>query len=126
MNCPNCNKELIVVERNGIELDYCPDCNGFWFDNKEWDLLHERLVISDSSKLMNLDLLQPVNVQEAPKCCPYCNSKMDKILAYWVVLDRCPKGHGVWFDKGECSRVFSSATDKAGTPIEFLGEVFCK
>ena len=34
---------MIVVERDKVELDYCLECNGFWFDNTELDLLVERL-----------------------------------------------------------------------------------
>ena len=32
MNCPICDVELVVVERDKIELDWCPKCSGFWFD----------------------------------------------------------------------------------------------
>ena len=38
MKCPVCSLELIVVERNGIELDYCIQCQGFWFDAGEINL----------------------------------------------------------------------------------------
>ena len=43
MDCPSCSEPLIVVEREGIELDYCPKCKGLWFDADELELLNEAL-----------------------------------------------------------------------------------
>lgn len=125
--CPNCNNELIVVERDKVELDYCLSCNGFWFDNKEWDLLVERLQLRDNKPIGDLYSIPKVFVKEGQKSCPCCNAKMEKFLAYNIILDRCPNHHGVWFDKGEISRLFNrDSSDTKGTPMEFLGEVFYK
>src|SRR5688500_15264298 len=32
MNCPNCNVTLLITDRQGIEIDYCPQCRGVWLD----------------------------------------------------------------------------------------------
>jgi len=37
MKCPNCNVALVMTDRNGIEIDYCPDCRGIWLDRGELD-----------------------------------------------------------------------------------------
>lgn len=43
MKCPVCpDKELSMVERQGIELDYCPACRGVWLDRGELDRLLEK------------------------------------------------------------------------------------
>ena len=42
MLCPMCKKELRMTERQGIEVDYCPDCRGIWLDRGELDKLIER------------------------------------------------------------------------------------
>lgn len=42
MKCPNCNVTLVMTERNGIEIDYCPDCRGVWLDRGELDKIIER------------------------------------------------------------------------------------
>lgn len=42
MNCPNCNVKLILSERQGIEIDYCPECRGIWLDRGELDKIIER------------------------------------------------------------------------------------
>ena len=44
MNCPNCNQELKIAERKGIEIDYCPSCRGVWLDRGELDKIIERSV----------------------------------------------------------------------------------
>jgi len=41
MICPACKNDMIVVEHEDIELDYCTNCNGVWFDSGELELLLE-------------------------------------------------------------------------------------
>ena len=42
MNCPQCNVSLSVSERQGVEIDYCPQCRGVWLDRGELDKILER------------------------------------------------------------------------------------
>ncbi len=42
MNCPHCNVPLVMAERSGIEIDYCPQCRGVWLDRGELDKIIER------------------------------------------------------------------------------------
>ena len=42
MNCPKCNVTLSVSERQGVEIDYCPQCRGVWLDRGELDKILER------------------------------------------------------------------------------------
>jgi Zn-finger nucleic acid-binding protein len=43
MNCPVCKEvKLIISDRNGIEIDYCPDCRGVWLDRGELDKIIDR------------------------------------------------------------------------------------
>ena len=42
MKCPACSVELEISERQGIEIDYCPQCRGVWLDRGELDKLIER------------------------------------------------------------------------------------
>ena len=39
MQCPACNVALVMSERQGIEIDYCPKCRGIWLDRGELDKL---------------------------------------------------------------------------------------
>lgn len=42
MKCPNCNVALVMTDRNGVEIDYCPECRGVWLDRGELDKIIER------------------------------------------------------------------------------------
>jgi uncharacterized protein len=42
MKCPVCSTELKLTDRQGIEIDYCPQCRGVWLDRGELDKLIER------------------------------------------------------------------------------------
>lgn len=42
MNCPACQTTLLMTDRQGIEIDYCPNCRGVWLDRGELDKLIER------------------------------------------------------------------------------------
>ena len=43
MDCPVCkNVALVMADRQGIEIDYCPRCRGVWLDRGELDKLIER------------------------------------------------------------------------------------
>ncbi|EAL5902066.1 hypothetical protein DSE64_00795 [Campylobacter lari] len=43
MTCPVCvNTDLLMSERNGVEIDYCPKCRGVWLDRGELDKIIER------------------------------------------------------------------------------------
>lgn len=42
MKCPHCSTTLVMSDRQGIEIDYCPDCRGVWLDRGELDKLIER------------------------------------------------------------------------------------
>ena len=43
MKCPTCKEpNLVLSERRGIEIDYCPECRGIWLDRGELDKLLEK------------------------------------------------------------------------------------
>ena len=44
MRCPVDNETLVMADRNGVEIDYCPKCRGVWLDRGELDKIIERSV----------------------------------------------------------------------------------
>lgn len=43
MNCPVCKEpQLVMSEKKGVEIDYCPQCRGIWLDRGELDKILER------------------------------------------------------------------------------------
>lgn len=63
MKCPVCtNVTLVMSERQGIEIDYCPQCRGVWLDRGELDKIIERSRTDAPS--------QPAANQYAPQPAP--------------------------------------------------------
>ena len=130
MKCPCCKIPMIVVERHRIELDYCMKCKGIWFDAGELALISQGLEIDlDLPDIMSLPLM---DTDEQSRLCPRCNKEMDKTnlgIDDDVVIDRCKRGHGLWFDQGEFGNVVTQRkiTEQEVEEmkiIKFLGETF--
>ena len=125
MNCPTCREPLLVLELHDVEIDFCDECRAIWLDTGELELLLEGAPDKDSL----LSSLEPArDVEEAVRNCPICRRVMDKVhcgAEDQVLLDQCPKGHGIWFDKGELSRVAAMAwTGQDSKVLTLLKELF--
>jgi len=42
MQCPVDGTQLVMTERSGVEIDYCPKCRGVWLDRGELDKIIDR------------------------------------------------------------------------------------
>lgn len=42
VKCPIDNTDLVMTDRSGVEIDYCPQCRGVWLDRGELDKIIER------------------------------------------------------------------------------------
>jgi Zn-finger nucleic acid-binding protein len=120
--CPICRIEMIAVERGEIELDHCISCRGLWFDRGEIELLAE-LTGADLSSLGS----GARTGGGGKRACPRCDAGLEEIAIDTLRIDRCPEGHGLWFDRGELGTVIDRALAARGalsTISSFLGEVF--
>ncbi len=133
MKCPACKSIMIVVEHEQIELDYCPDCGGVWFDAGELELLLETMQLEQSLLSLDAILTSPeAKSDEKKRRCPMCHKKMQKATVGHnpeVLIDACSRGDGLWFDAGEVGQLITQASsageaDSQGRVITFLGEVF--
>ena len=59
MPCPVCKVPLVMSDRQGVEIDYCPQCRGVWLDRGELDKIIERSAAADMPS-------QPVPAPQAP------------------------------------------------------------
>ena len=50
MKCPVDNVDLMMSERHGIEIDYCPTCRGVWLDRGELDKIIERAAAQEAPR----------------------------------------------------------------------------
>lgn len=70
MKCPVCTTEnLVMSERQGIEIDYCPQCRGVWLDRGELDKIIER-----STSLELTPPQQPQYATPQPQYAPQQNN----------------------------------------------------
>ena len=42
MKCPNCDVDLLMAERQGVGIDYCPQCRGVWLERGKLDTIVDR------------------------------------------------------------------------------------
>ena len=110
MDCPVCRNALITLELDEVEIDHCLDCGGIWLDAGELEML-----LGDSAKASAVvtSFSTATGCKEKPRKCPICLKKMEKILVgqddKTVLIDRCRKADGLWFDSGELEDIFAAA-----------------
>jgi len=68
MKCPQCDVVLVIADRQGIEIDYCPQCRGVWLDRGELDKIIERSnEFTDRKRSERDDDRQEVRRDEPPR-----------------------------------------------------------
>ena len=144
--CPKCQKPLIVLELDGVELDWCPACRGTWLDTGELELIAE--LAGGEREPLHAALEQPGAAGQ--RRCPRCRKKMRVVTLHQsssgsaghtdpgatrgapaasrvtlAEIDRCPAGDGIWLDAGELASIVGAYAqhDKAAV-ARFLGNLF--
>lgn len=127
MNCPVCDKPMIVFEIDQVEVDHCVGCGGTWLDAGELELLLEGTENKD--QLLSA-LAEDTPAGEAMRICPICEKKMCKV-AYGcgdsdpVILDKCKKNDGLWFDGGELREIIKMGNFPCENKVfQLLNDVF--
>lgn len=49
MQCPTCKVDLVMSDRQGVEIDYCPKCRGVWLDRGELDKIIEKSMAAEAA-----------------------------------------------------------------------------
>ena len=126
MDCPVCKNAMITLELEDVEIDHCLDCGGIWLDAGELELLLDEAEKAGS-------LIESFNVDtesaEAKRKCPICDKKMQKVIVGdsepTLLIDKCRRGDGLWFDKGELHDIFDRAQlDQDNRIQDLLTEMF--
>jgi uncharacterized protein len=90
MKCPVCPESVLVMaERQGVEIDYCPSCRGVWLDRGELDKLLEKSALREGGAAAP-------GVQAAPR-----QGRPD-----FVDSDHRHAGHGSYKRKSWLSEIF--------------------
>ena len=117
MNCPRCTTTGMIpmMTRQGVEIDYCPDCRGIWLDKGEIyyftkqpaDIYRE---LKEAAK----------HGRPGNRACPRTGHKMNeiKVLNGEVALDYSPYSGGIWFDDSELETLLAHYGDTFSLQID--------
>jgi len=109
---------MFLLHFKEVEVDYCERCHGIWLDAGELDALLE----DDNDPFVRL-LDRSGAPSTAERClCPRCDSKLHEFAVNHVTLDRCPRGHGLWFDGNELPQLLARSGDSHA--VAFLNDIF--
>jgi len=117
---------MITLELAEVEIDHCTECGGIWLDAGELELLlgepEKAKQLLDSFKVDSMST-------EKPRKCPICDKKMRKIIVGssepTLLIDKCRRGDGLWFDKGELQGILDRAQlDKDNKIQKLLADIF--
>ena len=130
MLCPNCKREMIVVEHQSVELDYCTRCRGVWFDAGEMELFLRTANREEPDVSLEVIRRLPEVKGARHRKCPICHRRMREVAISEpaINVDVCLHGDGVWFDSGEVQQLLADKTlaaEEASRPVfTFIGETF--
>ena len=116
--CPACKEPMVVFELDGVEIDRCLKCAGTWLDAGEL----ERLAGGAPDRLAAA-IAGAAVARKDDRRCARCSARMDVLKVQNVDIDRCPRGHGLWFDKNEMETLIAAfQAGDGGAMARFLGE----
>ncbi len=128
MDCPRCGLALERDTYEGIEVDVCRACWGFWLERGDLEeiILSRKLVFSPDEIRAVVDGRTardrgPIE----PGHCPQCSARMERVYldpALWLVIDRC-KQHGIWLDAGEVKLIQAIAEQSAAAQEELMRKI---
>ena len=119
---------MITLELADVEIDHCTTCGGIWLDGGELDLLMDDPA---AAKRLLDSFHEDVSTPEQRRKCPICSKKMTKVLMGQLdpplLIDKCPRSDGLWFDRGELQEILNHAQLGEGNRIQrLLADMFGK
>ena len=131
--CPKCDVPLFVLHFKGIEIDYCDRCRGLWFDSGELEELLVRTGAQADDPLLKFQQQEGRLPAGRQHLCPRCDEPLHEIQtehtgSTTLTLDKCPRGHGLWFDADELQQLLANFPPDQGAQktIDYLNEIFGK
>ncbi len=112
-NCPKCEEPLVAYELNGVEIDHCLECRGTWLDSGELEQISHFAGAADG--VLHAACARGKRGEKTPYRCPRCSKRLRTLTIDGedpVVLDNCPRGCGLWFDRGEMRDLIAAHSDE--------------
>jgi Zn-finger nucleic acid-binding protein len=125
--CPACGAVLIGFEFEGVEIDHCLQCGGTWLDPGELEQI-ALMAHADRHEALLEALDAPGGRRRDDRRCPRCGKPLLEVAldaaAGGLTIDRCPRGDGLWLDRGELAALTRAAGAQSGAVARFLGKLF--
>src|SRR2546426_1135911 len=105
--CPKCDVGLFILNFKGVEVDFCHRCRGLWLDAGELEMLMELTgAHAEHDPLLRFQKQEGVVPAGRKHFCPRCDQPLREITVdKRLTLDRCSRGHGLWFDADELKQL---------------------
>jgi Zn-finger nucleic acid-binding protein len=119
---------MLAYELDGVEIDHCVDCSGTWLDAGEIEQITVLAGVDAGPLSRALDAA--ARGGKTKRRCPRCSRRLRSLTVGSdpsVELDRCPAGHGLWFDRGELETVVrghAADNDAGGEIARYFGRLF--
>ena len=120
MECPNNHKQLEKMLFHDVEVEYCPECLGIWFDKDELRLAKDKK--DEQLNWLDFDIWRDkkkFSMQNINKRCPVDGIPFVEV-AYDnsnVKIDFCKMCQGIWLDRGEFKQIMVYLKKKADYEI---------
>lgn len=130
--CQTCGGVLVAFELESVEIDRCAECGGTWLDAGEIERI-SAMAGADPGPLSQ-SLAQTASGPRTKRRCPRCGRALRQVKVGGdaardaepgIEIDRCPAGHGYWFDPGEMRQLIQMF-DKGeeGAVARFFQDMF--
>jgi Zn-finger nucleic acid-binding protein len=105
---------MVVYALEGVEIDRCLACGGTWLDRGELERLAELAGGQSGEIARAVDAAG--SGAKGRRRCPRCRRRLRGVAlggapqgpTQSIEIDRCPRGHGLWFDRGEMEAVIAA------------------
>ena len=120
MICPICKKYLDRAILSGVEINFCPDCLGLWFEEDE--LRWAKDVKDQNLRWLDIDLWkdsEKFKISPGQKLCPACRLPLyeTEYDRSEIRVDVCNICYGIWLDRGEFKKIIQYLKKRADYEI---------
>jgi len=120
MFCPRCKKDLEKTIFYGVEVDYCLQCFGIFFEEDELRLAKDKK--DEELRWLDIDLWKEktkFKIYPGIRLCPSCRLPLYEI--YYgdsgIIVDLCNLCQGIWLERGEFKKIIDYLKKKANYEI---------
>jgi uncharacterized protein len=114
--CPSCGTALNLYTVFSLDFEGCPQCKGMWLISDELRQLKNRVADGSlrwlNTEIENIDKTSAIATKRPCVKCKTANMISVIFGTSSIVVDWCPKCHGIWLDRGEFDAITAYLRDE--------------